>query len=308
MGAWQHLLYRHGQRHVATAADPSKRGPGDALYAIAFLGSTPIGRAGGLHQHDRPGPASPSSDCRRVATLGASTLLALRYRQPARCRLRDTTRRRECWGAVVPTDAEPGEVVDFPRRGLRPGVPALGLRGLPRPGLGLLGARAPARLHDVDGRRRPSGLRARGKKKRLEARPTGYPSAPGACREHLTPSAPPRRSWPSIPKMSWPIHRLLMHLGPDILLQTPRPAVFGVSFSASGEVSGTRDLHDLYLRPDARQVLTDEGVLVLPPGPLRVDDHGLFAGRSAGARCRALDRGSSLEARAWSSANLSSRC
>jgi MFS family permease len=89
-------------------ADPAMRGRVMALYAIAFLGSTPIGAplVGWISDITNPRVAIAVGG---VATLAACVPLALRY-----------LRRHESEAAAVVEsemcDAEPGEVVDFAPR------------------------------------------------------------------------------------------------------------------------------------------------------------------------------------------------
>lgn len=95
---------------IQLQADPSMRGRVMALYAIAFLGSTPIGAplVGWVADVTNPRVAIALGG---AATLAACLPLALRYG------------RRHDSGAIVAVesevpDAEPGEVVDFAPRPL----------------------------------------------------------------------------------------------------------------------------------------------------------------------------------------------
>ncbi len=124
MGACSISFIATGNATLQLRADPSKRGRVMALYAIAFLGSTPIGAPLVGYISTTAGPRI-ALVVGGVATLGASTLLALRYRHRA-VPSADDAAGENAAGAVVPTDAEPGEVVDFPGRGLRQGGAALG--------------------------------------------------------------------------------------------------------------------------------------------------------------------------------------
>ena len=89
---------------IQLQADPAMRGRVMALYAIAFLGSTPIGAPlmGWIADISNPRVAIMVGG---VATLAACVPLAVRY-------LRGT-RRGDRGGRVRVSDAEPGEVVDF---------------------------------------------------------------------------------------------------------------------------------------------------------------------------------------------------
>jgi MFS family permease len=91
---------------IQLQADPAMRGRVMALYAIAFLGSTPIGAplVGWIADVTNPRVAVMVGG---VATLAACLPLALRY-----------SRRGHAAGASAAvemelSDAEPGEVVDF---------------------------------------------------------------------------------------------------------------------------------------------------------------------------------------------------
>ena len=94
---------------IQLQADPAMRGRVMALYAIAFLGSTPIGAplVGWIADISNPRIAVMVGG---VATLAASALLAFRYRRGGQ--MSDATL------AVKPeiSDAEPGEVVDLAPR------------------------------------------------------------------------------------------------------------------------------------------------------------------------------------------------
>jgi len=86
-------------------ADPAMRGRVMALYAIAFLGSTPIGAplVGWIADVTNPRVAIMVGG---VATLAASIPLALRYRHGHALEVTMAVAEEQC-------DAEPGEVVDF---------------------------------------------------------------------------------------------------------------------------------------------------------------------------------------------------
>jgi MFS family permease len=90
---------------IQLQADPAMRGRVMALYAIAFLGSTPIGAplVGWIADVTNPRVAIAVGG---VATLLASLPLALRYRNARRLRAAAAVE-------VELPDAEPGEVVDF---------------------------------------------------------------------------------------------------------------------------------------------------------------------------------------------------
>jgi MFS family permease len=90
---------------IQLQADPAMRGRVMALYAIAFLGSTPIGAplVGWIADVTSP---RVSIAVGGVATLAACIPLALRYRRRGAVRATDVVR-------VEQSDAEPGEVVDF---------------------------------------------------------------------------------------------------------------------------------------------------------------------------------------------------
>jgi MFS family permease len=94
---------------IQLQADPAMRGRVMALYAIAFLGSTPIGAplVGWIADISNPRIALMVGG---VATLVASALLAFRYRRGGQ--MSDATL------IVKPeiSDAEPGEAVDFAPR------------------------------------------------------------------------------------------------------------------------------------------------------------------------------------------------
>ena len=89
-------------------ADPAMRGRVMALYAIAFLGSTPIGAplVGWIADVTNPRIAIMVGG---VATLAACVPLALRYWARPDVRI-DVAVKSEV------SDAEPGEVVDFAPR------------------------------------------------------------------------------------------------------------------------------------------------------------------------------------------------
>jgi MFS family permease len=86
-------------------ADPAMRGRVMALYAIAFLGSTPIGAplVGYVADSTNPRVAIMVGG---VATLAASIPLALRYRHGHALEVTMAVEQEQ-------SDAEPGEVVDF---------------------------------------------------------------------------------------------------------------------------------------------------------------------------------------------------
>lgn len=90
---------------IQLQADPAMRGRVMALYAIAFLGSTPIGAplVGWIADVTNPRVAIAVGG---VATLLASLPLALRYRHARRSPSSSAVE-------VELPDAEPGEVVDF---------------------------------------------------------------------------------------------------------------------------------------------------------------------------------------------------
>jgi MFS family permease len=102
---------------IQMQADPSMRGRVMALYAIAFLGSTPIGAplVGWIADVTNPRIAIMVGG---VATLAACVPLALRYW---------ADRRSESILAVTSevSDAEPGEVVDFAPRPIIEDVPSV---------------------------------------------------------------------------------------------------------------------------------------------------------------------------------------
>lgn len=91
---------------IQLQADPAMRGRVMALYAIAFLGSTPIGAplVGWIADVTNPRVAIMVGG---VATLAASIPLALRYRRGG-----PTSDSNVAVESEV-SDAEPGEVVDF---------------------------------------------------------------------------------------------------------------------------------------------------------------------------------------------------
>ena len=93
---------------IQLRADPAMRGRVMALYAIAFLGSTPIGAplVGWIADISSPRIAIMVGG---VATLAACIPLALRYRHQR------TPHANPAVSAEVP-DAEPGDVVDFAPR------------------------------------------------------------------------------------------------------------------------------------------------------------------------------------------------
>ena len=90
---------------IQLKADPAIRGRVMALYAIAFLGSTPIGAplVGWIADVTNPRIAIMVGG---VATLAACIPLAFRYR-------RDHSSEAASAGEEELPDAEPGEVVDF---------------------------------------------------------------------------------------------------------------------------------------------------------------------------------------------------
>ena len=90
---------------IQLQADPAMRGRVMALYAIAFLGSTPIGAplVGWIADVTSP---RVSIAVGGVATLAACIPLAVRYCRRGAVRATDDV-------AVEQSDAEPGEVVDF---------------------------------------------------------------------------------------------------------------------------------------------------------------------------------------------------
>ena len=105
MGACSISFIATANATIQLQADPAMRGRVMALYAIAFLGSTPIGAplVGWIADITSP---RVSIAVGGVATLAACIPLALRY--------------RHVHAPVMPTgveleqpDAEPGEVVDF---------------------------------------------------------------------------------------------------------------------------------------------------------------------------------------------------
>jgi MFS family permease len=102
---------------IQMQADPAMRGRVMALYAIAFLGSTPIGAplVGWIADVTNPRIAIMVGG---VATLAACVPLALRYW---------ADRRSESILAVISevSDAEPGEVVDFAPRPIIEDVPSV---------------------------------------------------------------------------------------------------------------------------------------------------------------------------------------
>ncbi|HEX3946997.1 MAG TPA: MFS transporter [Acidimicrobiales bacterium] len=133
MGACSIAFIATANATIQLQADPAMRGRVMALYAIAFLGSTPIGAplVGWISDVSSPRVAVMAGG---VATLAACLPMALRYGH-----------RRGMVGpplvveAEVP-DAEPGEVVDFsPRRVLE--VPDGGRPPMGQPD----GDRAPVR-------------------------------------------------------------------------------------------------------------------------------------------------------------------
>jgi MFS family permease len=90
---------------IQLQADPAMRGRVMALYAIAFLGSTPIGAplVGWIADVTSP---RVSIAVGGVATLAACIPLALRYSRRGAVRATDAV-------LLEQPDAEPGEVVDF---------------------------------------------------------------------------------------------------------------------------------------------------------------------------------------------------
>jgi len=94
---------------IQLQADPAMRGRVMALYAIAFLGSTPIGAplVGWIADVTNPRVAIMVGG---VATLAACIPLALRYHRGGQMSQATLGVKAE-----VP-DAEPGEVVDFAPR------------------------------------------------------------------------------------------------------------------------------------------------------------------------------------------------
>jgi MFS family permease len=94
---------------IQLQADPAMRGRVMALYAIAFLGSTPIGAplVGWIADVSNP---RVSIVVGGVATLAACIPLALRYRRGGR--MSESTAEV----AVTSSGSEPGEVVDFAPR------------------------------------------------------------------------------------------------------------------------------------------------------------------------------------------------
>ncbi len=90
---------------IQLQADPAMRGRVMALYAIAFLGSTPIGAplVGWIADVTNPRVAIMVGG---VATLAACIPLALRYCRGHALRASRAVEVEQC-------DAEPGEVVDF---------------------------------------------------------------------------------------------------------------------------------------------------------------------------------------------------
>ncbi|HEX3981677.1 MAG TPA: MFS transporter, partial [Acidimicrobiales bacterium] len=90
---------------IQLQADPDMRGRVMALYAIAFLGSTPIGAPlmGWIADVTNPRVAVMVGG---VATLAACLPLALRYRHAHALEVTMAV-------DVEQPDAEPGEVVDF---------------------------------------------------------------------------------------------------------------------------------------------------------------------------------------------------
>jgi MFS family permease len=100
---------------IQLQADPAMRGRVMALYAIAFLGSTPIGAplVGWIADVTNPRVAVMVGG---VATLAACIPLALRYHRGGQ--MSASTLRV----SIGVSDAEPGEVVDFsPRPVVDPG-------------------------------------------------------------------------------------------------------------------------------------------------------------------------------------------
>ena len=104
MGACSISFIATANATLQLRADPSMRGRVMALYAIAFLGSTPIGAplVGWISDTSSPRVALLVGG---VATLAASLPLLV-------------SSRRRAGGSDAPrvieaTDAEPGEVVDF---------------------------------------------------------------------------------------------------------------------------------------------------------------------------------------------------
>jgi MFS family permease len=105
MGACSISFISTANATIQMQADPAMRGRVMALYAIAFLGSTPIGAplVGWIADITNPQVAIMVGG---VATLAACAPLALRY---GRGHLAEP---RSVVASEVP-DAEPGEVIDF---------------------------------------------------------------------------------------------------------------------------------------------------------------------------------------------------
>ena len=105
MGACSISFIATANATLQLQADPAMRGRVMALYAIAFLGSTPIGAplVGWIADVTSP---RVSIAVGGVATLAACTLLALRYR-------RGPTSAAVTGAELEQPGAEPGEAVDF---------------------------------------------------------------------------------------------------------------------------------------------------------------------------------------------------
>jgi MFS family permease len=105
MGACSISFIATANATLQLKADPAMRGRVMALYAIAFLGSTPIGAplVGWIADVTNP---RISIMVGGVATLAASIPLALRYRRERASALPGGIKLEQ-------PDAEPGEVVDF---------------------------------------------------------------------------------------------------------------------------------------------------------------------------------------------------
>jgi MFS family permease len=105
MGVCSNSFIATANATIQLQADPAMRGRVMALYAIAFLGSTPIGAplVGWVADVTNPRVAIMVGG---VATLAACIPLALRYSRRDSVGTTDLVE-------VEQSDAEPGEVIDF---------------------------------------------------------------------------------------------------------------------------------------------------------------------------------------------------
>jgi MFS family permease len=112
MGACSIAFIATANASLQLRTDPAMRGRVMALYAIAFLGSTPIGAplVGAISDATSPRVALLVGG---TATVMASIPLAIRARRASRRALDGPSQPPLVSGLVA--DAEPGEVVDFPR-------------------------------------------------------------------------------------------------------------------------------------------------------------------------------------------------